>query len=150
MQTLGAVTQLEVLWGSGTKSGDLTVVISQHATESLAALNLTGCAADCVACLDHPVVEPLVISLRMKELRNTIPPNTKSAKCTIPGTRSSVDEFMFTESSTNSAGIFVGVGCLGRRTGLVSRCRHGCLIERIVPSWSSEPNLRQTCRPCLN
>jgi len=52
--------------GSGTKSGGLTVVISQYATESLAALNLTGCAADCLACLNHPVVEPLVISLRMK------------------------------------------------------------------------------------
>ena len=70
-----AVTQPEVLWGSGTKSGGLTVVISQHATESLAALDLTGCAADCVACLNHPVVEPLVISLRMKmdeELTNGV------------------------------------------------------------------------------
>jgi hypothetical protein len=118
--TPGAVTQPEALWGSGTKSGGLTVVISQYATESLAALNLTGCAADCLACLNHPVVEPLVISLRMKEVRNTLPPNTKSAKCTIPGTRSSADEFMFTEFSTSSARIFVGVGCLGRRTGLVS------------------------------
>jgi hypothetical protein len=112
--------------------------------------DLTRSVADVVTRFNQAVVEPSMISFRMKELRNTIPPNTKSAKCTIPGTRSSVDEFMFTESSTNSAGIFVGVGCLGRRTGLVSRCRHGCLIERIVPSWSSEPNLRQTCRPCLN
>jgi hypothetical protein len=56
----------EAPWGSGTRSGGVTVVISQHATESLTALNLTGCAADCVASLNHPVVEPLVISLRMK------------------------------------------------------------------------------------
>src|SRR5262245_50482210 len=34
------------------------VVISQHATESLAALDLTGCATDCVASLNHPVLEP--------------------------------------------------------------------------------------------
>jgi hypothetical protein len=66
VQTPVAVTQPEVLWRSATKSGGLTVVISQNATESLAALDLTGCGADCVACLNHPVVEPLMISLRMK------------------------------------------------------------------------------------
>ena len=63
MQTPGAVMQPDGLWGCGTKSGGLTVVVSQYATESLAALNLTGCAADCVARLNHPIVEALVISL---------------------------------------------------------------------------------------
>jgi hypothetical protein len=51
------------------KVSGVTVVISQHATEALAAPNLTGCAADCVGCLNHPVVEPLVISLRMNPTR---------------------------------------------------------------------------------
>jgi hypothetical protein len=116
------------------QSGNLTIVITKHAAESLAALDLTGGEADFFARIDQSVVEALVIAFFVIEVRNTLPPNTKSAKCTIPGTRSSAAKFMFTGSSTNSGVIFVGVGCPGKRTGLVSRCRHGCLIERIVLS----------------
>jgi hypothetical protein len=73
---LGVVTQPEVLWGSGTKSGGLTVVISQHATESLAALDLTGSAGHFIARFDQPVVEPLVVSLFVimdEEFTNGVP-----------------------------------------------------------------------------
>jgi len=117
-----------------TWSGRFAVVVSQDAAESLATLDLTGDTANFLARIDQSVVEALVIALCVIEVRNTLPPNTKSAKCTIPGTRSSAAKFMFTGSSTNSGVIFVGVGCPGKRTGLVSRCRHGCLIERIVLS----------------
>src|SRR5262245_7513850 len=133
-QTPSAVRRPDVRTEYRSISGCATVVVPQHAAETLVARDLAGSAGHFIARFDQPVVQPLMVSLLVIEVRNTLPPNTKSAKCTIPGTRSSADEFMFTECSTNSVGIFVGVGCLGRRTGLVSRCRHGCLIERIVPS----------------
>ena len=110
----------------------LVVVISQHAAESLAARYFTGGRAHFLASSDQLVAESLVIALRVIEVRNTLPSNTKSVKCIIPGTRSSGTEFMFTESSTSSAEIFVGVAYPGRKAGLVFKYRHGCLIERFV------------------
>ena len=46
-----------------TRSSGFAVVVSQNATESLAARYLTGCASDFITRIDQSVAERLVIAL---------------------------------------------------------------------------------------
>jgi len=118
------------------------MVIPQHAAESLTACDLAGSAAHFVAWFDDPIAEPLMISFSMIEVRNTVPPNTKSVKCAMPGIRFLASRFMFTGTSTNWAMIFVGAGCRARKIGLASKYQHGCWIEPFAPALSSNRNQR--------
>jgi hypothetical protein len=56
----------EIIVEVQSKSGSVAVVVTQHSAESLAALGLTHCLANFVARFDHPVVEPLMVSFRVK------------------------------------------------------------------------------------
>jgi hypothetical protein len=77
-------------------------------------------------------VNALMGPLMIIEAHNPVPPNTKFAKCTIPGILSSAGKFMFMEASASWAAISVGVVCRGRRIGLASKYQLGCLIEPIA------------------
>ena len=128
--------------GSNSKNGTsrrLPIVIVEHSAELLLTSD-TFHLWEKLRRLQEFVLDPLMIAPMAIEQHNTIPPSTKSVRCSIGGTHFSENRSPFMASSQNEAVNFFDTSCRDKKLASVARSRPGCWILCAVLPCSSKPS----------